>query len=357
MAGIRTPSPPIVMADVRIISIPLAHSVTDREVPLHMSSLNLSDIPVGASVTVRVPATSANLGPGYDSLGLGLGFYDELRVERIESGLEFELTGEGSAEVPRNENHLVVRAMKAAFEAAGLEELPPLKLIADNKIPHSRGMGSSASAIVAGVAAASALLPEEHRLDRERMLQVASDMEGHPDNVAPAIYGNLSVSWGQLGEWHSLIIPVHPQVRPVVAVPDYEVSTKLARSLIPAEIPHARAAANSARSALLVRSLSDAPEYLMDATVDYLHQGYRVPAMEPSAALVAFLRERGLAAVISGAGPTVLTFARGDEQVQQAAEAIAEFEAQSPASEVEDRRLKWRVLPLEIDTEGVIVTQ
>ena len=235
--------------------------------------------------------------------------------------------------------------------------MPPLKLIADNKIPHSRGMGSSASAIVAGVAAASALLPEEHRLDRERMLQVASDMEGHPDNVAPAIYGNLSVSWGQLGEWHSLIIPVHPQVRPVVAVPDYEVSTKLARSLIPAEIPHARAAANSARAALLVRSLSDAPEYLMDATVDYLHQGYRVPAMEPSAALVAFLRERGLATVISGAGPTVLTFARGEEQVQQTAEAIAEFEAQSPASEVDGRRLNWRVLPLEIDTEGVIVTQ
>ena len=142
-----------------------------------------------------------------------------------------------------------------------------------------------------------------------------------------------------------------------MAVPDYEVSTKLARSLIPAEVPHARAAANSARAALLVRSLSDAPEYLMDATVDYLHQGYRVPAMEPSAALVAFLRERGLATVISGAGPTVLTFARDEEQVQQTAEAIAEFEAQSPASEVDGRRLNWRVLPLEIDTEGVIVTQ
>lgn len=342
---------------MRIFSILLVHSVTDREVPLHMSSLNLSDIPVGASVTVRVPATSANLGPGYDSLGLGLGFYDELRVERIESGLEFELSGEGSADVPRDESHLVLQAMKAGFAAAGLDELPPVKLIADNKIPHSRGMGSSASAIVAGVAAASALLPEEHRLDRECMLQVASDMEGHPDNVAPAIYGNLSVSWGEMGNWKSLIIPVHPQVRPVVAVPDYEVSTKLARSLIPAEIPHARAAANSARAALLVRSLSDAPEYLMDATVDYLHQGYRVPAMEPSAALVAFLRERGLAAVISGAGPTVLTFARDEEQVQQTAEAIAEFEAQSPASEVDGRRLNWRVLPLEIDTEGVIVTQ
>ena len=322
-----------------------------------MSSLTVSDIPVGASVTVRVPATSANLGPGYDSLGLGLGFYDELTVERIESGLEFELSGEGSTEVPRNETHLVLQAMKAAFAVAGLDELPPVKLIADNKIPHSRGMGSSASAIVAGVAAASALLPEGYRLDREQMLQVASDMEGHPDNVAPAIYGNLSISWGQLGQWQSLIIPVHPAVRPVVAVPDYEVSTKLARSLTPAQIPHPQAAANSARAALLIRSLSDAPDYLMDATVDYLHQGYRIPAMEPSAALVSFLRERNLAAVISGAGPTVLTFVNGEEQVQRVQKAIAEFEAHHSASEVSGRRLKWRVLPLEIDTEGVIVTQ
>ncbi|THD41198.1 MAG: homoserine kinase, partial [Rothia mucilaginosa] len=325
-----------------------------------MSSLHISDIPVGASVKVRVPATSANLGPGYDSMGLGLGFYDELVVERIESGLEFELSGEGSADVPRDESHLVLQAMKAGFAAAGLDELPPVKLIADNKIPHSRGMGSSASAIVAGVAAASGLLPEEHRLSREQMLQVASDMEGHPDNVAPAIYGNLSVSWGEMGNWKTLIIPVHPDVHPVVAVPDYEVSTKLARSLIPvqmyevstklarslipAQMPHVEAAANSARAALLVRTLSDAPEHLMDATVDYLHQGYRVTAMEPSAALVAYLRGQGFAAVISGAGPTVLTFAHGDEQVRQVQEAIAEFEATHPGSAIVDRRLNWRVL-------------
>ena len=189
------------------------------------------------------------------------------------------------------------------------------------------------------------------------MLQVASDMEGHPDNVAPAIYGNLSVSWGEMGNWKTLIIPVHPEVHPVVAVPDYEVSTKLARSLIPEQMPHVEAVANSARAALLVRTLSDAPEYLMDATVDYLHQGYRVTAMEPSAVLVAYLRSQGFAAVISGAGPTVLTFAHGDEQVRQVQEAIAEFEATHPCSAIVDRRLNWRVLPLEIDTEGVIVTQ
>ena len=212
---------------------------------LNSIPLTLTDIPVGKTVTVKVPASSANLGPGYDTLGLALGYYDELTVERIAEGLEFELSGEGSDTVPRNENHLVVRSMRTVFEKVGLDELPALRLTAHNRIPHSRGMGSSASAIVAGVAAASALLPEYARLSRDQIFQIASDVEGHPDNVAPSVYGSLSISWGELGDWHSLIVPVHPTIVPVVAVPDYEVSTKLARSLIPAEIPHGQAAANS----------------------------------------------------------------------------------------------------------------
>ena len=254
---------------------------------LNSIPLTLTDIPVGKTVTVKVPASSANLGPGYDTLGLALGYYDELTVERIAEGLEFELSGEGSDTVPSNENHLVVQSMRVVFEKVGLDEFPALRLTAHNRIPHSRGMGSSASAIVAGVAAASALLPEYARLSRDQIFQIASDVEGHPDNVAPSVYGSLSISWGELGDWHSLIVPVHPTIVPVVAVPDYEVSTKLARSLIPAEIPHGQAAANSGRAALLIQSLAQAPEHLMDATVDYLHQGYRVPAMQPSAALVA----------------------------------------------------------------------
>ena len=301
--------------------------------------ITCADIPVGKTVTVKVPASSANLGPGYDTLGVALGFYDELRVERISEGLEFELSGEGSEAVPRDETHLVIQAMHAAFAR------------------DSRGMGSSASAIVAGVAAASGLLPEHAQLSRDQILQVASDLEGHPDNVAPSVYGSLSISWGELGDWRSLVVPVHSAVVPIVAVPDYEVSTKLARSLIPAEIPHEQAAANSGHAALLIQALSQAPEYLMDATVDYLHQGYRIPAMRPSAALVAYLRDRQLPAVISGAGPTVLTFSRSCEEVAAAQRAIAEFEATHEGSEYEGRRLSWRVMPLEIDAEGVIVTQ
>lgn len=320
-------------------------------------ALCTADIPVGKTVTVKVPASSANLGPGYDTLGLALRFYDELTVECIVSGLEFELYGEGSGTVPRDENHLVVRAMRAAFKYAGLGELPGLRLSAHNRIPHSRGMGSSASAIVAGVAAASALLPRQAQLSRQQMFQVASDMEGHPDNVAPSVFGSLSVSWGEPGDWHSLMVPVHRSVIPVVAVPDYEVSTRLARSLIPQTVPHAQAAANSGRAALLIRALSDAPEYLLDATVDFLHQGYRVPAMEPSAALVDYLRRHRLPAVISGAGPTVLAFAHGTEQVKRAKELISEFQDRHPKNIFDNRLLSWRVLSLEIDAEGVIVTQ
>ncbi len=161
--------------------------------------ITCADIPVGKTVTVKVPASSANLGPGYDTLGVALGFYDELRVERISEGLEFELSGEGSEAVPRDETHLVIQAMHAAFERVGLHEFPALRLTAHNRIPHSRGMGSSASAIVAGVAAASGLLPEHAQLSRDQILQVASDLEGHPDNVAPSVYGSLSISWGELG--------------------------------------------------------------------------------------------------------------------------------------------------------------
>ena len=247
--------------------------------------------------------------------------------------------------------------MRTVFEKVGLDELPALRLTAHNRIPHSRGMGSSASAIVAGVAAASALLPEYARLSRDQIFQIASDVEGHPDNVAPSVYGSLSISWGELGDWHSLIVPVHPTIVPVVAVPDYEVSTKLARSLIPAEIPHGQAAANSGRAALLIQSLAQAPEHLMDATVDYLHQGYRVPAMQPSAALVAYLREQQLPAVISGAGPTVLTFAHGAKEASRVCEFVEKFMAEHPGNIFENRHLSWRVMPLEIDGEGVIVTQ
>lgn len=314
-------------------------------------------IPVGTSVRVKVPASSANLGPGYDSLGISLGYYDELTFTRIESGLEFELSGEGAGEVPQDETHLVVKAMQTAWRAVGLFELPGLRITAHHKIPHSRGMGSSASAIVAGVAGANAMLPEEIRLDAESVLQICSGMEGHPDNVAPSLYGNLVISYGDSSGWHSLVVPVHPEVLPVVAIPDYEVPTKVARGLIPETVPHREAASNSGRAALLTQALSSYPEFLFAGTKDLLHQPYRATAMKPSAELVKALRGRGYAAVISGAGPTVMVFAVGKAERETVLQTIEELIVEEPMGTYEGQSLSWRVLPIEIDTEGVMITE
>lgn len=318
--------------------------------------LSPRDILQGAKVTVKVPASSANLGPGYDSMGISLAYYDELTVERLASEtLEFDLSGEGTENVPHDSSHLVVQAMHRCWSAVGMQTMPGIRLIAHNRILHSRGMGSSASAIVAGIVAANALLPESAQLSINELFQLCSDMEGHPDNVAPSLFGNLVISWGETSNWEYLSIPVSADVTPVVAIPDYEVSTKMARALIPATVPHAEASQNSARAALLVQALSHAPQYLLAGTQDYLHQNYRAEAMAPSAALVTHLRELGFPAVISGAGPTVMVFARGEDERRGVIAQIERAQQLPTIGEHEGAQLSWRVLPVNIDTEGVIV--
>ena len=237
----------------------------------------------------------------------------------------FSLEGEGTEQVPRGPEHLILRAMAAAWEAAGVawgEPGPGLRLETANRIPHSRGLGSSASAIVAGVCAADALLPEQMRLGLEQILQVCSRLEGHPDNVAPSLYGGLVVSWEEDGVFSSARIPADPRVTPVAAVPDYEVPTKVARGLIPAQVPHGQAAMTAGRAALLVHAVGQAPELLFPATRDGLHQQYRACALAPSAALLERLRAEGFPAIISGAGPTVLVLAESPERARDAQEAV-----------------------------------
>ncbi|RLY94654.1 homoserine kinase [Kocuria tytonicola] len=313
--------------------------------------------PVGTAVRVTVPGSSGNVGPGFDSLGLALGHYDTLQVTRIERGLEFELSGEGAADVPRTAEHLVVRAMQAAYDAAGAGSLPPVRITARNTIPHGRGMGSSASAVVAGVLAGNALLPEERRLGADDVLQVCSRLEGHPDNVAPTLLGGLTVSWEDGGRFHTVPVRVHPDVVPVVAVPDFEVATSVARGLLPGTVAHHDAAVNAGRAALVVAALGQRPDLLLDATFDLLHQPYRAQAMAPSWELVTRLRERGHAALISGAGPTVLTLANGAERARAAQEAIREITggAASSAGVHGGAPVAWRVQVLRVPAEGAKV--
>ncbi|WP_457205788.1 homoserine kinase [Nocardioides sp. P5_C9_2] len=263
---------------------------------------------VQGPVRVSVPATSANLGPGFDSLGLALSLRDELEAEVTDSGIVVEVSGEGADDVPRDASHLVVRAMLAAFDAMSARP-PGLRLSCRNVIPHSRGLGSSSAAIVAGVALARALVAGgQLLLDDASLLRLAADLEGHPDNVAPALMGGFVICGREAGEWYAVPSAVDPRVRVEVFVPPTPVATEVARGLLPEVVPHADAAANSGRTALLVAALAGRPEHLLAATRDYLHQEQRRPAIPESLALVHRLREDGVPAVISGAGPTVLAF-------------------------------------------------
>ncbi|MFC7493722.1 MULTISPECIES: homoserine kinase [unclassified Nocardioides] len=264
---------------------------------------------VDGPVRVTVPATSANLGPGFDSLGLALSLRDELTAEVTDGGLEVEVTGAGADDVPRDESHLVVRSMRAAFDL--MEARPPgLRLTCTNVVPHSRGLGSSSAAIVAGVTLARGLVAGGSLLaDDQALFRLAARIEGHPDNVAPALFGGFTISGrDEDGEFFTVSAPVDPRVQVVVFVPPTPVSTEVARGLLPAEVPHADAAADAGRTALLVAALAGQPEQLLRATRDYLHQQYRRPAMPDSLDLVDRLRKDGVPALVSGAGPTVLAF-------------------------------------------------
>ncbi|MCX4746749.1 homoserine kinase [Kitasatospora sp. NBC_01287] len=259
-----------------------------------------------AAVRVRVPATSANLGPGFDAFGLALGLYDDIVVRVADSGLTVDIAGEGAETLARDERHLVVRAMRAAFDRLGGQPRG-LEVVCANRIPHGRGLGSSSAAICAGIVAARAVtIGGPAALDDAAVLALASELEGHPDNVAACLAGGFTIAWTDEDRARAVRLDPAAEVVPVVFVPATEVLTETARGLLPKTVPLADAAANAGRSALLVEALTRRPELLLPATEDRLHQDYRAAAMPDSAALVAALRSEGVPAVISGAGPTVL---------------------------------------------------
>jgi homoserine kinase len=286
-------------------------------------------------VTVEVPATSANLGPGFDCLGLALDLHDRLTGEVVAEGLVVDVIGEGADSLPRDERHLVVRAMQTAFDAAGVRP-PGLRVRCENAVPQARGLGSSSAAIVGGLVLARALMTDtDQRLPDTALLHLANSLEGHPDNIAPALLGGFVVSGQDRDDVWAERATVAANVRAVAFVPPEPLSTEVARGLLPDKVPHADAAANSGRAALLVAALDHAPEQLWRATEDFLHQTYREPAMPDSLALVRALRADGYAAVVSGAGPTVLVLTAED------------------AAPLRDRCPEgWAVHLLAVDTDG-----
>lgn len=289
------------------------------------------------AVRVRVPASTANLGPGFDSVGLALGLWDDYVVTALDRpGLEVTVAGEGSHEIPTDGTHLVVRTMRHTWRELGVPGPAGLRLVATNGVPHGRGLGSSATAIVAGVVAAQALSyaaepapGAEVPFDRLVATHIASLLEGHPDNASASVHGGLTISWIPDGTAadrsdHTVTArPVlHPDIDVVVFVPHHQLPTRTARAVLPATVPLAQAAANSGRAALLVHALTADPAHLHAATRDWLHQEARRASYPQTMQLVDALRADGSAAVVSGAGPTVLVLTTRD----RAAEVVAPAE-------------------------------
>jgi len=294
---------------------------------------------LSGAVSVSVPATSANLGPGFDALGLALDHRDRVTAEAVGDGLEVTVVGAGSDTVPLDERHLVYRSMLRAFEHMGCD-VPGVRLHCENVIPHGRGLGSSSAAIVAGVCAARGLVAGGSLLmDDDAVFALAAEIEGHPDNVAPALYGGFTVAYADADGFRATPVSVDPRVQAVAFVPPDPVETTVARGLLPAQVPYEDAVANVGRAALLVAALSRQPELLLAATADRLHQDYREPAMPDSLRLVRDLRKRGLPAVVSGAGPTVLVLTDATQ-------------VDSVASQVPQG---WDVLRLSVDRAGARV--
>jgi homoserine kinase len=290
-------------------------------------------------VTAKIPATSANLGPGFDTLGMALSLYDEYSAETVGSKLEIEIIGEGQKDAPRDENNLVFRAIKVVFDSLG-KKVPALKLVCHNNIPHGRGMGSSGAAVAGGVMIAAGLLESEKQFSEQELLEFATELEGHPDNVAPALFGGLTVAWMDEGGPHHKKLTTHRGLSPLVLVPSNQMSTWLARSLQPQSVPHTDAVFNVSRSALLVAALTQSPELLMAATEDRLHQNYRASAMPQTSELIAALRSKGHPAVVSGAGPSVLVL---EDDPQKRLSAISHVEKNFPG---------WDAMPLAVDVKG-----
>jgi homoserine kinase len=261
----------------------------------------------GRSVTVEVPATSANLGPGFDCFGLALDWRERVNLAVIENGYQVEVSGEGATELPRDESHLIIRSVLIGLADLG-RQAPGLWLGCRNTIPHGRGLGSSSAAIVAGLFAAAGLA--DVAVELNWLLAHATAIEGHPDNVAAAICGGFVLAYEGRNGVTVAQGRVAASIGAIVFIPETSMGTEAARGLLPDTVPHIDAAANSARAALLVHAMASEPELLYDATYDWLHQGYREAAMPRSYELMKSLRGQGFAAMISGAGPSVLVLGR-----------------------------------------------
>jgi homoserine kinase len=325
----------------------------------------VQDLVAGRSVSVRVPASTANLGPGFDSVGLALGIWDECTATVAGDRLDIVVEGEGAGGLPCDEGHLVHRSMVRAWQEQGVRPPAGLRLRCRNTISHNRGLGSSAAAFVAGVALAHGLVSAGCRpevegggddiaadlvVDLAAVNDLASELEGHPDNASASVFGGLTLSWSDdaatTRRTRTVRLAVHPDIVPVVLVPTAELATARARAVLPTSVPLADAARNSARAALLVEAMTRRPDLLLPATRDWLHQESRRESYAASMALVDTLRSQGHAATVSGAGPGVVVLAT-KESVTAVSSAV------TSAVTLGGARAAWRILVPGVPDSGV----
>jgi len=282
---------------------------------------------------ISVPASSANIGPGFDCFGIALELRDRYAAQVLDDEtFDVDVTGEGADEVKKDAKNLVIKSMLRGFEHMGAKPRG-IALRALNVIPHGRGLGSSASAIVGGLALARSLvLTGEQYMSDEELITLATELEGHPDNVAAAFYGGATLAWSEsktssVGETKNIgravSLRVDDRIKALLLVPNNQLATAKARKLLPEIIPHQDAVLNSSRTALLVHALAERPDLLFIATEDLLHQKYRAQAMPKTIALVEKLRGAGLAAVVSGAGHSLMVLYSGAEDEIDQLESVA----------------------------------
>lgn len=289
-------------------------------------------------ITVTVPATSANLGPGFDVLGLALPFYNRLTLASADT-LRFRHSGPEAGGLPEDSRHLAYRAAEMLCEAIG-EPVPTWEFAMDVHVPQSRGLGSSSSAIVAGLMAANAWFGD--RLTREELLTLATRLEGHPDNVAPALYGGVTAAWQRGETTQCLRLRDRVPASLVLAMPNFELSTSESRRALPDAYPRADVVANLAAVTILTTvMLTDAVECWADGLFDRLHQPYRLPLIPGAEDVAREARRAGAyGVVISGAGPTLLAFTPADRQAAVAQAMVAAWSA----ADVESRALTFDAL-------------
>lgn len=260
------------------------------------------------SILVRIPATTANLGPGFDALGLALDLWNETRFVLEGEGIRWQVRGEGATELPLGEENLILQAMRLVYRVCERPFPPGVRLEAHNRIPLGAGLGSSAAAILTGLLGANALLGTP--LTLPQLLNLATQMEGHPDNVAPALLGGLTVALSTTEGTLAWPLPWRP-FRVTVVVPQFVLPTAEARRVLPKRVSLRQAADGMARAILVTRAFASGDiELLRRAMEDGLHQPYRLPLIPGAEQALTAARERGAAVALSGAGPSLVAFSR-----------------------------------------------